>query len=196
MISAVLLAAGKSERMGKFKQLLLINGRTFIEVCADNVLASSVGELIVVTGYNEAAVRAALLDKPVRIVNNPDYETGMGSSIIRGIQAAASDSTGFLIALADQPLISTDVLNQVISEYEDKASPLILIPTYLGEKGHPIILSPALKQEVISMDQGVGLKQVIQAHASSIHYVDVGSDSVLLDFDYPEDLDRLQRNAG
>jgi molybdenum cofactor cytidylyltransferase len=195
MISAVLLAAGKSERMGKFKQLLLIDGRTFVEVCADNLLASRAGELIVVTGYNEAAVREALLGRAIRIVNNPDYEIGMGSSIIRGIESAASDSTGFLIALADQPLIGTHVLNKVISEYENR-TPLILIPTYLGKKGHPIVLNATLKQEVISMNPRVGLKQVTEAHSGSIHYFEVASDSVLLDFDYPEDLDRLPKNGG
>lgn len=195
MISAVLLAAGKSERMGRFKQLLRVDGRTFVEACADNLLASRAGELIVVTGYNEAAVRAALVDRPIRIVNNPDYEIGMGASIIRGIESAASDSTGFLIALADQPLIGTHVLNQLISEYEDQ-TPLILIPTYRGKKGHPIVLNPTLKQEVISMNPRVGLKQVTEAHSSSIHYFEVTSDSVLLDFDYPEDLDRLPKNAG
>src|SRR5260370_42256837 len=81
MISAVLLAAGKSERMGAFKQLLPIDGKTFVEACADNLLASRAGEAIVVTGYNQAAVRAALAGRPLRIVNNPDYETGMGAAI-------------------------------------------------------------------------------------------------------------------
>jgi molybdenum cofactor cytidylyltransferase len=195
MISAVLLAAGKSERMGKLKQILPLDGRTFVAVCADNLLASNIGEVIVVTGYREAAIRAALVDRPVSIVYNPDYEIGMGSSIIRGVQSVASEATGILIALADQPLISTYVLNQVISEYQVRSSPLILIPTYLGKKGHPILLNPALRQEVVSIDPRIGLKQVTQAHASSIHYIEVSSDSVLLDFDYPEDLVRLPKNG-
>jgi molybdenum cofactor cytidylyltransferase len=190
MISAILLAAGKSERMGKFKQLLPIDGKTFVEACVDNLLASRAGEVIVVTGYNRAAVRATLLHKPVRIVDNPDYETGMASSVIRGVQCVASQSSGVLIALADQPLIGPHVLNQVMSEYEDK-SPLILIPTYKGKKGHPIILNPSINHEIFAMDPQIGLRQVIEAHARSIMFVEVTSDSVLIDFDYPEDLNLL-----
>src|SRR5260370_12196880 len=155
MISAVLLAAGKSERMGAFKQLLPIDGKTFVEACADNLLASRAGEVIVVTGYNQAAVRAALAGRPVRIVNNPDYETGMGASIRCGVESVSSETTGILIALGDQPLIGPNVLNQIISEYEDSAPP-ILIPTYMGRKGHPIVLNSALKHEIISMDPGIG----------------------------------------
>jgi molybdenum cofactor cytidylyltransferase len=194
MISAVLLAAGKSERMGKFKQLLPIGEKTFVEACVDNLLASRVGEVIVVTGFNETAVRAALLERPVRIVHNPDYEAGMGASIRRGVESVASESSGLMIALADQPLIAPDVLNQILSEYEDH-TPLILIPRFLGKKGHPIILNPILRQEIVSMDPELGLRQITEAHADSIRYAKVGSDSVLLDFDFPGDLDLLPRNA-
>lgn len=190
MIAAVLLAAGKSHRMGTFKQLLPIGSKTFVEACADNLLSSSVAEVIVVTGYDEAGVRAALGKRPVRIINNPDYESGMGSSVRRGVESVAVAASGIMIALADQPLIGPDVLNQIISEYEDKAA-TILIPTYQGKRGHPIILSTILKQEILSMDPGIGLKQVTRAHAEHITYVEVSSDSVLVDFDVPGDLEQL-----
>jgi len=190
MISAVLLAAGKSERMGKFKQLLPVDGKTFVEACVDNLLASRADEVVVVTGYNEAAVGAALAGRPIRIVNNPYFEAGMGSSIKKGVESVAAEARAFMIALADQPLIGPDVLNQIISEYEDSAS-LIVIPTYLGRRGHPIMLDAALKREILSMDPDIGLRQITQGHASQIRYVQVDSDSVLMDFDLPGDLDLL-----
>lgn len=176
--------------MGTFKQLLPISGKTFVEACVDNLLASRVAEVIVVTGYNEAGVRAALGNRPVRIVNNPEYESGMGSSVISGVKSVTIINGGILIALADQPLIGPDVLNQIISGYEVNA-PTILIPTYQGKKGHPIILNATLKQEIVSMDPAIGLKQITQAHADHITYIEVGSDSVLVDFDLPGDLDQL-----
>src|SRR5262245_15124228 len=194
MIAAVLLAAGKSERMGKFKQLLPIGGKTFVEACVDNLLASKADEVLVVTGHNEAAVRAVLADRPIRIVNNPEYETGMGSSIKRGIESTTIGARAFLIALADQPLVGPDVLNQIISEYEDSA-PLILIPTYLGRRGHPIILNSTVRQEIMAMDSGIGLRQITRAHAAFIRYLEVKSESVLLDFDLPGDLDLLPGRA-
>jgi len=194
MIAAVLLAAGKSERMGKFKQLMTLDGKTFVETCADNLVASRVGEVIVVTGYRAAEVRAALGDRPVQIVENPDFETGMGSSIKRGVESVASHAGGILIALADQPLIATGVLNQIIAEYDYKA-PLVLIPTFRGRRGHPIILNAALRQEIASMDPKIGLKQVTEAHRESIHYIEVGDDSILIDFDLPGDLEALSRRS-
>jgi len=190
MIAAVLLAAGKSERMGKFKQLLPIGGKTFVEACADNLLASMATEVIVVTGHNEAGVRAALGNRPVRIINNPDYESGMGSSVRRGVESVPVAASGILIALADQPLVGPDVLNQIISEYEGNAA-TILIPTYRGKKGHPIILNTTIKEEILSMDPAIGLKQITQAHSKHITYVEVSSDSVLVDFDLPDDLEQL-----
>jgi molybdenum cofactor cytidylyltransferase len=190
MISAVLLAAGKSERMGKFKQLLPFNGKTFVEACADNLLASRADEVVVVTGYNQAAVRATLATRPVRIVDNPDYEKGMASSIKRGVESVAAEARAILIGLADQPLIGPNVLNQIILEYEDNAS-LILIPTYLGRRGHPILLDSSLKNEIMLMDLHIGLRQITQAHEGQIRYVEVSSESVLMDFDLPGDLDLL-----
>ena len=192
MISAVLLAAGKSERMGKFKQLLPIGSKTFVETCVDNLLASRADEVIVVTGYNQAAVSEVLAGRPVRIVNNPDFESGMASSIKRGVDEVAAAARAFMIALADQPLIGPDVLNQIISQYEDSAS-LILIPTYLGRRGHPILLDSSLKGEVLSMDPHVGLRQVTHKHEHQIVYLEVGTSSVLTDFDLPEDLDLLPK---
>jgi molybdenum cofactor cytidylyltransferase len=192
MISAVLLAAGKSERMGKFKQLLPIGGKTFVETCADNLLASRVGEVVVVTGYNEAAVAAALAGRPVRIANNPDFEIGMASSIKRGVAAVAAEARAIMITLTDQPLIGPDVLNQIICEYEDNAS-LILIPTYVGRRGHPILLDSSLREEVLSMDPHIGLRQITHKYEHQIKYLDVSSSSVLMDFDLPGDLDLLPK---
>jgi len=192
MISAVLLAAGKSERMGKFKQLLPIGGKTFVETCVDNLLASRADEVIVVTGYNQAAVSEALAGRRVRIVNNPDFESGMASSIKRGVDEVAATARAFMIALADQPLIEPDVLNQIISQYEDSAS-LILIPTYLGRRGHPILLDSSLKGEVRSMDPHVGLRQITHKYERQTRYLEVSSSSVLMDFDLPEDLNLLPK---
>src|SRR5215469_4667856 len=194
MISAVLLAAGKSERMGKFKQLLPVDGKTFVEACVDNLLASRTDEVIVVTGYNEAAVGAALADRPIRIVNNPCFEAGMGSSIKKGVESVAAEARAFMIALADQPLIGPDVLNQIMSEYEDSAS-LIVIPTYLGRRGHPILIDSALKGEVLSMDPHIGLRQITHKYEHQTRYLEVSSSSVLTDFDLPEDLNLLPKRG-
>jgi len=189
MISAVLLAAGESRRMGEFKQLLTLDGKTFIERCVDNLLAARLGEVVVVTGYRDEDVRRAVGNRPVRFAHNADYREGMSSSLKRGVESLSKTARACLIALVDQPQISVDIFNRVIQEYENH-QPLIVIPTCEGRNGHPVILDLKLREEILSMDPAEGLRQVVYAHASEIRRVDVAQESVLMDFDLPEDYRR------
>ena len=190
MISAILLAAGESRRMGEFKQLLSYGGKPFVACCTDNLLASRLDELIVVTGHRQADVRRVLAERKVKIVFNADYKAGMSSSIQCGVQAANENSRALLIALADQPQISAPVINQVIEAYENER-PLIAIPVYQDSRGHPIILDAKLKAEILGITPEVGLKQVVRAKENEILYGKVADNPVLLNFDYPEDYRRL-----
>lgn len=190
MISAILLAAGESRRMGEFKQLLPYGEKSFVVTCVDNLLASRIDELIVVTGHREAEVRQTLVDRNVKIVSNANYREGMSASIKCGVQAVNETSEAILIALADQPQIGTAVINQVIKVYE-KDHPLIVIPVYNNKRGHPIILAARLKAEILAITAEVGLKQVVRAHQTEVVYAGVADDAVLVDFDYPEDYRRL-----
>lgn len=189
MISAVLLAAGESRRMGEFKQLLTLDGKTFIERCVDNLLATRVGEIVVVTGHREQDIRRAVENRPIRFAHNADYREGMSSSLKCGVRSLSKDARACLIALVDQPQISVDIFNRVIQEYETD-QPLIVIPTCEGRNGHPIILDLKLKEEILSMDPAQGLRQVVHAHSSEIRRVEVAQESVLMDFDLPEDYRR------
>lgn len=191
MISAMLLAAGESRRMGRFKQLLPFGGKTFVECCVDNLLASSVDEIIVVTGHREADVRGAIGNRPVRFANNTDYRDGMSSSVKRGVEAISKESRACLIALVDQPQIDADVINRVVTAYKQD-EPLIVIPTYEGRNGHPIILDLKLREEILAIGPAEGLKQVVHAHLSEVTRIEAFTDAVLTDFDLPEDYKRIQ----
>jgi molybdenum cofactor cytidylyltransferase len=186
MVSAILLAAGESRRMGSFKQLLTYGGKTFVECCADNLLASKAGEVIVVTGHRDADVRAALGNRPVRFAHNPDYRAGMTSSLKRGIAALSDKAYACLVALVDQPQVGINVINCLIEEYQTK-EPLIVVPTYEGRRGHPIVLDLTLKAEISQIDPNQGLRQVINAHRDKTVSVEVPSQTVLFDVDTPED---------
>jgi len=192
MISAMLLAAGESRRMGEFKQLLTLDGKTFVERCVDNLLASRAHEVVIVTGHRDADVRRAIGKRPVRFVHNDDYRAGMSASIKCGVQALSGEARACLVALVDQPQISTTIINRVIDAYETAQS-LIVIPTYSGLKGHPIVLDLQLQDEILAMDASQGLRQIVHAHASDILHVEVGDEAVLMDCDYPEDYARLLR---
>ncbi len=177
--------------MGQFKQLLQLGEKTFVEHCVENLLASRVDEIIVVTGHRESEVRAALRSRAVRFVHNTGYRTGMASSIKCGVRAVPDNSKACLISLVDQPRIGPNVVDQLIDVYEN-ARPRIIIPTFDGKGGHPILLDLSLKQEILEMDQAVGLRQVISAHSSEIARVAVFSRDVVEDCDLPEDYERIR----
>jgi molybdenum cofactor cytidylyltransferase len=193
MISAILLAAGESRRMGEFKQLLTYAGRTFVECCVDHLLASRADEVIVVTGHREADVRYALGARPIRFAHNPDYREGMSASVKCGVAAVAPAAKAVLVALVDQPQIDSAIINRVIAEYE-KQLPLIVIPTYAGRNGHPVLIDLRLRDELLSFDSTQGLRHVIHTHAADVLHTQVTTEAVLMDFDYPEDYRRLVKN--
>lgn len=192
MISALLLAAGESRRMGDFKQLLRLGDKSFVEHCVDNLLASRISEVIVVTGYRESEVKRAVGDRRVIFAYNSEYKSGMTSSIKRGMLAVAESSNACVLALVDQPRIDPDVVNRIIETYE-KAQPLVVIPTYRGENGHPILLDLTLKEEVLNMDPSQGLREVVHAHSGETARVEVFDRRVLEDCDSPEDYEWILR---
>lgn len=194
MVSAILLAAGESRRMGSLKQLLPLSGKSFVRCCVDNLLASKVTEVIVVTGHQESLIREELAGRPVQLAHNADYRRGMGSSVKRGFEAVSTNSDAVLIALVDQPQIAPAIIDKVIYAYETER-PLITIPAYHGRNGHPIILDMRLRDEIAGMDPELGLRQVVHAHAAGVASVAIETEAVLIDFDYPEDYRRIRDGA-
>src|SRR5215468_1304823 len=156
MISAILLAAGESRRMGEFKQLLPIGRKTFVEQCVDTLLQTPVSEVIVVTGHREMDVRNVLGSRNIKFAHNPDYRLGMSTSIKCGVRAASKDSQAFLIFLVDQPQIGAEVIRRIIDAYK-RMAPKIVVPTKDGRNGHPVILDGSLKEEILQIDVEAGL---------------------------------------
>jgi len=190
MISAVLLAAGESRRMGEFKQLLPLGDKSFVQHCVDNLLASHVSEVVVVTGHREADVRHTISDRRVKFAHNAEFQSGMSSSIKRGIMEVSAHARGCLIALVDQPWIGTSIINLIIEKF-DRSQALVVVPTSGGKAGHPILLDISLREEILAMDANQGLRTVVQAHLAESVRVEVPDYRVLEDCDFPEDYDRM-----
>ena len=192
MISAILLAAGESRRMGRFKQLLKLGEKSFVEHCVDALLASRVDEVIVVTGHRDLDVRRTVGDRPVRFAYNADYLLGMASSVKCGVRCLSELTRGFVLALVDQPQISSNVINRVIDTFEIEQA-LIVAPVYEGKNGHPILLDISLKDEILALDDQQGLREVVHAHRDAVARVEMSNSTVLEDFDLPEDYERISK---
>lgn len=121
MISAIILAAGLSSRMGIPKQLLKLGGKTMIGIVTENVLASRVDEVLVVTGHMEQEIRAVIGELPVKVLFNSNYVQGQGTSLALGVGAINANASAFLVFMADQPLISASLINMVIDEFKKRS---------------------------------------------------------------------------
>ena len=190
MLSAILLAAGESKRMGKPKQLIPLGSSTILEQAIDNLLNSAVDEVIVVLGYRAEEITETIAAKPVKIIVNPNYRQGMSTSIIAGLILVDSQAQAVMLALGDQPLVDSQTINQLIDEFynHDKG---IAIPTYQGKRGHPIIFAIKYKPELLELEGDIGGRQIIQCHPDDILEVAVDSKSVIADIDTRADYHSL-----
>ena len=186
MLSAILLAAGESKRMGKPKQLMPMGKSTLLEQAIDNLLNSSVDETIVVVGHKAAEITKKIANRPLKIAINPDYRNGMSTSIIAGLILVNPRSQAVMLALADQPLVESQTINQLIEAFNnhDKG---ITVPTHRGKRGHPVIFDIKYKAELFKLKGDIGGREIIQNHPDDVLKVAVDSESVISDIDTQDD---------
>lgn len=195
MITAILLAAGSSRRMGKENKLTLaFKGKPMIAHMVDEILASQPDELIVVTGYESSEISAWLKDKQVKIVFNPHHLKGMTTSIQAGVMAAHEHSSGFMICLGDQPLILAKEYNLLINHFLEEKSfntRQILVPVFEGKRGNPVIFSSFYRNEILQHQQMEGCREIILRNQPYVRPITVETPHILKDIDTPEDYDQL-----
>ena len=182
MLSSILLAAGKSKRMGRLKQLMPWRQSTMVEQTIDNLLGSAVDEVIVVVGHRAEEVIKTIATKPVKLVVNPDFEQGMSTSIMAGLSLVDNRIQAVMLALADQPSIDSRTINRLIDEFYSHDAGIV-IPTYQGGKGHPVIFAIKYKDELLGLTDDIGGRQIVENHPDDILEVPVESESILADID-------------
>ena len=193
--------------MGAQKVLLPYDGRTVIEHITAAIKAGGADEIIAVTGHQADRVARVLSNSGVRIAYNEDYHAGMLCSVRCGIRAAPAGSDAFLIALGDQPSIRADVVRLLLdtftSNQEQSATVRgtglgsILVPTYSGKRGHPLMFSSCFRKEVLCHFDDVGLRGLLIAHPDAVREIPMETSGILRDMNVPEDykkeLDELAR---
>ncbi len=190
-ISAVLLAAGESRRMGHPKMLLPWGGTTVLGRVIDTFSRAGMPELLVVTGAwrmeIEAEVNSLSGKYPVKSVFNPGFQQGeMLSSIQCGLSALPPGRKAALIGLGDQPFVREDVIRNICNTFHDSGAPLV-IPSFQYRRGHPWLVARSFWGEILALPPDATPRQFIQAHDESILYLNVPDDSILRDIDTPED---------
>lgn len=189
MIWAIILAAGESKRMGKQKLLLPFGEKTIVETVIDNVNRSRVEKALVVLGANRDEIENKIRDLPVKIVFNPNFSTGMLSSVKKGFQEAPETVQAVLIMLGDQPTISAFTINKVIDTYE-KTKKGIILPIYENERGHPILIDMKYRKEVENLNPEIGLRELVYRQSEDILEVEVEASGIINDIDDMKDYER------
>jgi molybdenum cofactor cytidylyltransferase len=193
-IGVVLLAAGRSTRMGGVNKLLSeIDGVPMVARVAQRLLASKARPIIAVLGNQAEAVDAALGKLPVERVRNPDFADGLSTSLKRGVVALPPDLDGALICLGDMPLISGRHIDRLVAAFNPIEGRAIIVPTRRGKRGNPVLWSKRFFPEMAELAGDVGAKHLIGEHAELVAEVEMDDDAILVDIDTPEALDAMRQ---
>lgn len=185
-VSAILLAAGESKRMGKPKLLLPLGDGTVLGNTVDNLLSSSVDEVIVVLGANARETKRVIAGKAVKIIINPDYRQGMSTSLISGLRQVSHQAQRILVALSDQPLIDSKTYNKLIQKSLDSDSGIV-VPTHKSRRGNPIIFNIRYKEELLQLKDDVGGRELLSRHPDDILEVAVDCEGIYINLNTMDD---------
>lgn len=195
-ISAVILAAGMSRRMGQPKMLLPWRSTTVLGQVVTSFHQAGIQDIIVVTGGDKAIVESEVerlaYRMAVRSVYNPDFEkSGMMTSIQTGIKALATDFEAVLIGLGDQPQVEITTIKNLLDHFH-KANGSIIIPSHNQHRGHPILLDRNHSHDLMLRDPSSSLRDFLNLNQDKINYIDSG-ESILQDLDTPQDYQQYHK---
>ncbi|WP_245741895.1 nucleotidyltransferase family protein [Anaerobacillus arseniciselenatis] len=185
-----MLAAGKSSRLGSPKQLLPFHKKSLIRVVTENLLETKVDKVIVVLGHQADTISNELQGLPVRVIINPEYELGHSSSMIAGVKAANLNSS-LMFVLGDQPLIKSETINHLVDLHMESRK--IVVPSYQGKNGHPVIFPKKFRSKLLSLQGDIGAKHIIAANRNETLFNDVKDQGIILDIDTWNDYQLLSR---
>jgi molybdenum cofactor cytidylyltransferase len=188
-IAAVVLAAGRSTRMGGPNKLLAeIARRPLARIAVEEALASGAKPVIVVTGHQRADVERALAGLPVRLVHNPDFAQGLGTSLKAGIAAVPAEADGAVVCLGDMPQVDASLIDRLIAAFDPDRGALVAMPTFEGKRGNPVLWSRRFFPDLMAIDGDVGARHLIGRYGEAVVEVPVEGKAALVDIDTPEAL--------
>ena len=192
-VVGIVLAAGESRRMGRLKALLPFGPHTVIEHVLQPLLQAELAAVTVVLGHRADDIAAVIAGLPIQLLHNPQYQHGMTTSVQVALRDITPVPDAYLLALVDQPHLHLAIIQQLLATFANTRKGLV-IPTYDGKRGHPIILSAIYRQDVLALGLDQGLNVVTRAHPDDTLEVPVASEDVLRDMDYPAEYEaELQR---
>ena len=193
-VAAIILAAGRSTRMGGPNKLLAeLGGKPLVRLVTEQALASKAKGVIVVTGHQAELVEKALQGLDVKFVRNPDFAEGLASSVKAGVAAVRDEADGAVICLGDMPMISAQLIDHLIEAFAPDRGNLIAVPVSDGRRGNPVLWSRRFFNELMTLDGDIGARHLIAKHTEAVAEVPVEGFGAFLDIDTPQALEAARR---
>lgn len=190
-LSAVVLAAGLSRRMGNTNKLLLaVDDVPLVRRTVSQIVAAAFDEIVVVVGHEQELVTEALAGLPVRVAQNEHYRDGQVSSVRCGLQALRRPNAGVMVCPADQPLLTTTLVNTLAELFFARERGTTLVPYYQGRRGNPIVLDQGAVADILSGNSDFGCRQFVDRNPDLVDRVDIENRALVDDIDSPEDYRR------
>ncbi len=195
-VAAVVLAAGRSTRMGGPNKLLAeFSGKPLVRIAVEQALASRASPVIVVTGHQRQEVEAAIAGLDVKTVHNPDFAQGLGTSLKAGVAALPAENDGAIICLADMPQVNAALIDKLIGAFDPEKGALVVLPTLDGKRGNPVLWSRRFFPDLMAIEGDIGARHLIARYAEAVTEVPVDGLAAFTDVDTPEALQSLKKQS-
>lgn len=190
MVAAIVLAAGRSTRMGAGRNKLTteLDGKPIVRRTVEAALASKARPVVVVTGHQREAVEASLAGLDVGFAHNPDFAEGLSTSLRAGLSALPSQADAAAVLLGDMPLLPPALIDRLIASFEPKEGRNIVVPTRDGRRGNPVLWGRSYFAALMALKGDVGAKHVLAENAEAVAEIEAGTDAIFIDIDTPEAL--------
>jgi nicotine blue oxidoreductase len=191
MIAGLILAAGESSRMGTPKATLAYRGRTFLETIVQTLRGADIERIVVVLGHQADEIQRQIEIEPAQVVINPDYRSSQTSSLQVGLRALLADEPeGVLLCLVDHPAVGAETVRRIVATFHQGGAPVV-IPTYLGRRGHPVLIGRQLFDELLRLASDAGADSAIRKYRPATQFIAVEDEGVVIDVDDRESYRRL-----
>lgn len=192
-VTALVLAAGQSRRMGENNKLLEeVRGQTLLQKCVDMASKSQASDCLVVTGHDAEKIRSSLEGKAVRFAHNKSYTEGLSTSLRTGLSALEENTDAAIVLLADMPEVGSDVIDQLIATYNPAEGREICVPTWQGKRGNPVLVGKEFFREIMEISGDIGARRLLGDYPDLVAEVPMKDAGVLIDIDAPQDLKALR----
>ncbi|HEX2653398.1 MAG TPA: molybdopterin-binding/glycosyltransferase family 2 protein [Xanthobacteraceae bacterium] len=195
-LAGILLAAGRSTRMGTPNKLLEdLGGKPLVRIAAEQLLASQAKPVLVVTGHERERVEAALAGLDVEFVYNPEFAAGLSGSLKTGLTKVPAGADGVIVCLGDMPQVTRSLIDRLLGEFDPERGRIVVVPTYQGQRGNPVVWARRFFQDLMALEGDVGARHLITTYADAVFEVPVDDMAALIDVDTPEALREVRAHA-